>query len=182
MTAPASPRPLYRVRQFWRALSAQPDGRELAAAQAVLTPPQYALFRRMQPSEQAHSLGVLYQLHQQAIPPHELQVAALLHDAGKCLAPLQLWERAWIVLAAAIAPGWAQRQGSQPFQQAIPFWQRPLVVACQHPEWGAKLAEEAGASALAVAVIRRHQEKIDPADSSPEAALLRRLQAVDDRN
>lgn len=182
MTAPASPRPLYRVRQFWRALYAKPGTQELAAAQAVLTPQQYALFCRMQPSEQAHSLGVLYQLHQQAIPPHELQVAALLHDAGKCLAPLRLWERAWIVLAAAIAPGWAQRQGSQPLQPHMPFWQRPLAAACQHPEWGAQLAEAAGASPLAAAVIRRHQEKLDPADRSPEAALLRRLQAVDDRN
>jgi hypothetical protein len=173
---------LYRVRQFWRALSAQPDGQELAAAQAVLTPAQFALFCRMQPSEQAHSLGVLRQLYAQGSPSHELQVAALLHDAGKCLAPLRLWERAWIVLAEALAPGWAQRQGSQPLRPALPFWQRPLVVACQHAEWGAKLAEEAGASALVVAVIRRHQDKIDPADSRPEAALLRHLQAVDNRN
>ncbi len=86
MTAPASPRPLYRVRQFWRALHARPTAQELAAAQGVLTPQQYALFCRMQPSEQAHSLGVLRQLHAQALPPQDLQVAALLHDAGKCLA------------------------------------------------------------------------------------------------
>lgn len=182
MIRPTSPRPLYRVRQFWLALHARPSAQDLALVQAVLSPQQFALFSQMQPSEQAHSLGVLQQLHQHAHPPHDLQVAALLHDAGKSRMPLRLWERIWIVLAGAFAPAWAQRWGSQPVHDKKPSWQRSLAVAWQHPEWGAQLAEQAGVSPLAVAIIRRHQQKMIAANGSVEEDLLLRLQAVDDRN
>lgn len=182
MTYIASPRLLYRVRQFWHALHAQPSAHELALARAVLSPQQFNLFSRMQPSEQVHSLGVLQQLQENANPPQDLQIAALLHDVGKSILPLRLWERAWIVLASAVAPSWAQHRGSQAMHDDTPFWQRPLIVACQHPEWGARLAEEAEAPPLAVAIIRRHQQKITPTRGSFEEELLLRLQAVDDRN
>lgn len=182
MTGTTASRPLYRVRQFWHALHARPAASDLDLARLVLSPQQFALFCQMQPSEQAHSLGVLRQLQAQASVPHELQVAALLHDAGKSLAPLQLSERIWIVLVGALAPAWAQRQGSLPLHPETPFWQRPLIVARQHPEWGARLAEEAGVSPLVAAIIRRHQQKISTPNGSPAEDLLLRLQAVDDRN
>ena len=182
MTSNQSPRLLYRVRQFWHAWHARPSADELSLAQAVLTPQQFALFCRMQPSEQVHSLSLLRQLQQHTHPPHDLQVAALLHDSGKSLVPLRLWERIWIVLARGFAPAWVQRWGSQPIHAGTPFWQRPLAVACQHPEWGARLAEEVGVSPLAVAIIRRHQQKIEAAQRDGEEDLLLRLQAVDDRN
>ena len=182
MTSPAPSRPFYRVRQFWQALHARPSEPAMARAQAILSPQQFALFSLMQPSEQVHSLRLLEQLQEHAPLPHDLRVAALLHDAGKSLFPLRLWERIWIVLARAFAPAWVQRWGSQPVDPGIPFWQRPLAVACQHPEWGARLAEQAGASPLAVAIIRRHQQPHASANGSTEDELLRRLQAVDDQN
>ena len=72
----------------------------------------------------------------------------------------------------------------QPYQegQRLPAWQRPLVAARQHADWGAELAEQAGASPLAVALIRRHQQKVVLTDSNLEDGLLSKLQAVDDQN
>ena len=178
------PRLLYRVRQFWLAWQARPPAQDLALAQTLLSPAQMALFNQMLPGEQAHSLHILHQLRQQGEQPIDLQVAALLHDAGKSRLPLGLWERVWIVLVGRFAAGWFKHWGEQPLPagQRLPFWQRPLVVACQHPAWGAEMAEQVGVSPLAAALIRRHQQKVRAVNGSRENELLLRLQAVDNEN
>jgi hypothetical protein len=64
-------------------------------------------------------------------------------------------------------------------------WRRAFVVAVQHPQWGADLAAKAGASPLAVALIRRHQEQqgsLGEADAGSEDSLLARLQSVDNNS
>jgi len=183
----AEPFPLrvaYRARQFWLALQAGPSPADLGEARSLLSPAQMELFMRMQPEEQVHSLGVLRRLRLQGERQPDLLAAALLHDAGKSRLPLSVWERVWIVLVGALAPGSLRRWGDQPYQegQRLPAWQRPLVAARQHADWGAELAEQAGASPLAVALIRRHQQKVVLTDSNLEDGLLSKLQAVDDQN
>lgn len=182
MTDSFSLRVVYRVRQFWVALRAQPDPADLVEAQSLLSPTQMELFRRMQPGEQMHSLGVLRRLRLLGERQPDLLIAALLHDAGKSRLPLSALERAWVVLVGAFAPGSLERWGKQPFQegQRLPAWQRPLVTARQHAEWGAEMAEQAGVPALAVELIRRHQDKA-ALTSSLEDRLLHKLQAVDDQ-
>jgi hypothetical protein len=175
---------MYRVRQVWVAVRGQPRPQDLELARSVLSPAQMALFLRMQPGEQLHSLAVLRRLEAQGMRQPDLLAAALLHDVGKSRLPLRLWERAWIVLVGALLPGSLARWGDRPYHegQRLPAWQRPLVVACQHPEWGARMAEEAGASPLVISLIRRHQQKIPPDNNSQENRLLSMLQAVDDQN
>jgi hypothetical protein len=172
-------RVVYRTRQFWLALQAKPPARDLAQIQDVLNPSQAALFTRLQLSEQAHSLQVYTKLKEKGATHPDLLSAALLHDVGKCLAPLRLWERVAIVLAKAICSGQVKRWGEAPagasagrVVQAGPqggnerangdlrTWRRPFIIAEQHPEWGARLAEQAGASPLCAALIRRHQENL----------------------
>ena len=53
----------------------------------------------MQSSEQAHAVSVYRQLVAQGETSSDLLAAALLHDVGKSLSPLRLWERVLIVLA-----------------------------------------------------------------------------------
>jgi hypothetical protein len=174
-------RGFYRVRQFCLALWAGADARDLEPARSVLTPAQLALFTRMQSSEQAHAASVYRQLAAQGETSPDLLAAALLHDAGKSLSPLRLWERVLIVLARAVIPAQARRWGECSGYE-IRGWRRAFVVAEQHPAWGARLAAEAGASACTVALIRMHQE---PAAAGLEAEierLLRKLQSVDDHN
>lgn len=173
----------YRARQFWHALYAKPNPNELALACAALPGSLMILFDQLQPSEQAHGLKIYRQLVEQGETQPDLLVAALLHDAGKSRYRLHVWDRVLIVLARATFPQRVHTWGLG----SPTGWQRAFVIAEQHPAWGAEMAAQAGASSLAVTIIRRHQ------DFSPEAAdfmaslpledqLLYRLKILDDDN
>jgi hypothetical protein len=172
---------LYRTRQFWQALRSPPSVEDSERIQSILTEPQINLFRQMQPSEQTHSLRVLRALLAKGETQEDLLVAALLHDVGKIRARLNLLERIAIVLVKAICPRCAERWGAGP----AAGWRRAFVVSAHHPDWGAELAAGAGASSLAQALIRRHQEgqpKVGEGARSHEDRLLAKLVAVDDES
>jgi hypothetical protein len=138
-----------------------------------------ALFTRLQPSEQVHGLRVMQTLQTQGENHPDLLVAALLHDVGKINYPLHLYERVVIVLAKQFFPGpigiWGRAQPRG--------WKRPFVVAYEHPQWGAELAQEAGTGPLAVYLIREHQNDIPPqASNTSENHLLSTLQVADNQN
>jgi hypothetical protein len=174
-------RVLYRVRQFYLALRAATDPRDFEQARSVLTPAQMALFTGMQSNERAHAVGVYHQLGAQGETSSDLLAAALLHDVGRSLSPLRLWERILIVLARAVFPAQSRRWGNLP-AEGLRGWRRAFIVAELHPAWGAALAAEAGASPRLVALIRLHQE-VPPTEADPETRrLLSKLQAVDDNN
>lgn len=174
---------LYRTRQFWLALGGRPKESELALARQVLTPAQMALFASMQPGEQVHALQVLQRLLEQGERHPDLLAAALLHDCGKQLSPLSPLERAWIVLVQRLLPsrmeGWGQAERAD--LGRLPAWRRPLVVAVQHPAWGAELARQAGASALLQKLIGQHQQPPRGIPQNLEDELLVLLQAADNQ-
>lgn len=174
---------LYRLKQFWLALTAAPGANDLEEARRVLGSELMALFEMMQPSEQAHSLWVYRQLRQNADLPdqqayHDLLAAALLHDAGKSRYPLQVWERVLIVLGKTF---FGQR--TRVWGKAAPQgWRRAFVVAEQHPAWGAQMALQAGAAPRVAALIRRHQEPValNADQEALENHLLELLQRFDE--
>lgn len=171
----------YRVGQFWNALTAVPEQPALTEISGILSPQLMALFTQMQPAEQAHSLSVYCKIRSAGLENKDLWVAALLHDVGKVKFPLNLWERVEIVLFNKIAPEKAHNWGlAQPAG-----WRKPFVVAVQHPDWGADLAKQAGASPLTVSLIRRHQEHaVEIGDNSDrlENQLLKQLQIYDNES
>lgn len=175
---------LYRLRQFWHALEAQPDQEGLKLASSLLTPLQMALFGKLQYSEQAHALKVLTRLLMQGEEHPDLLAAALLHDCGKQLSPISSLQRAWIVIAQALFPARAEEWGQveQEMLAELPAWRRALAVAEQHPIWGAELARQAGASPLLQALISRHQERLNHRHTNLEDELLHKLQVVDNES
>lgn len=168
----------YRSRQFWNALRSP---RKLVARESLqphLTSTQYLLFRRMQPSEQAHAYQIFKSLKASGQTNPDLLAAALLHDVGKILYPLSILERAMIVLGMRFLPGAAQRWAA-----GTPSGlRRPFVVAARHAEWGADLASKAGANPRAVELIRHHQDPMLPDTDLDTQRLLTALQAADEEN
>jgi hypothetical protein len=163
---------LYRTRQFLNALPATRTPVKTEALLPHLSPLQIALFRRMQRSEQSHALQVFNLLKDAGQTDPDLLSAALLHDVGKVMFPLSLFDRVIIVLGKAFFP----RQTVRWSEGKPNRFRRPFVVAARHPEWGADLAEQAGASPRTVELIRRHQDVL-PGDDQALAA----LQAADDK-
>lgn len=174
-------RMFYRTRQGVRALLAWVRPVADAEAQAVLSPPLYALFLRMRRSERQHSLRVYQALRRAGHTQPDLLVAALLHDVGKIRADFWLPEKVFVVLVKA-----ASARRYHAWGQGEPRgWRRPFVVSVQHPAWGGQMAAAAGASALAVELIRRHADALPPDNSAPPTEierLLAVLQHADDHN
>ena len=177
----------YRARQAWFTLRSLPSQEDLYLASTILNDPQLALFSLMQGSEQAHSLRALRLLLDRCESEPDLCVAVLLHDVGKIRCPLNLLERVLIVLAQRANPAAVRRWGEIAPGESCPRWgwHKPFVVALRHPGWGAEMAHQAGASPLAVDLIRRHQERIPtpvPEDAPKVEQLLALLQSVDDNS
>jgi len=163
----------YRTRQFWNALLSPRKRVETEVLLPHLSPSQIVLFRRMQPSEQAHAYQVFERLKAAGQTEPDLLAAALLHDVGKILVPLSLPDRVVIVLGKRLFRRRARRWG----EGTLSRLRRPFVVASHHPGWGADLAKQAGASSRTVDLIRHHQDI-----SSADNPLLAALQAADDEN
>ena len=161
---------VYRASQFlhyWRNAPLNPAA-QTRVDSILPTPELRALFRRLSPGEQAHSLEVLERVQARfpTAPPDLLQ-AALLHDVGKTRAPLNIVERVLVVLGQKLVPNRWEHWSPKAFS-----------VATQHAGWGADLAAQAGASPLTVMLIRRHQTHVSSA-ATVEDELLEHLQAAD---
>jgi hypothetical protein len=176
ITVKKQPRPAYRLQQFMLAFHPPAQAVETAQVSPYLAPAQLALFRHLQRSEQWHACLVLNKLLDQGESDRDLLAAALLHDLGKIHYPLHTWERVLIVLMKRSFPRLVQRWGQASPQGLV----KPFAVACQHAKWGADLAEKAGASALTVELVRRHEEELPDEGNSAQDRLLRLLKQVDD--
>ena len=168
----------YRSRQFWNALLSPRKRVQSEVLLPYLTPTQLILFRRMQPSEQVHAFQLFKRLKAAGHADIDLLTAALLHDAGKILYPLSIFDRVAIVLGKRLF-----RRASQRWAEGTPRGLRlPFVVAARHAGWGAELASQAGASTRTVELIRRHQDPPVPNPGSRTERLLAALQAADDES
>lgn len=163
-----------RIQQGVRALIAFTHAVDYDLAAQYLNDAQLALFKRMKRSEQLHSLNVLRHLGN---PIHDVAVAALLHDCGKILYPLAIWQKSIAVITRKIAQNrymaWSKKSPKH-------WWYRAFVVAEHHPQWGADLVSQTGASAQTIWLIAHHADKSCPLHAYGNA--LRDLQRADDVN
>lgn len=167
-----------RLKQGLRAIFALAHPVDYGRVTEVLSPPLLRLFQRMRRVEQLHSLRVMQTLVAQGHADHDLLVSALLHDCGKSRYRFTLPERVLVVLVKRLFPAafarWSMGEADT--------WRRMFVISAQHPQWSAEDMESAGASALAVALARRHQDRLEGVLTGDEDRLLVALQAADDDN
>lgn len=174
------PLSLYRVGQFFRALTARHlKPAEQQEAEAALRPEGSALFQRMATYDQRHSYEVMCTLIEGGQADPALLTAALLHDVGKSFHPLRLWERPLVVLARLFRPASAQDWGNgKPMG-----WRRPFVIYENHAKWGAQMAAEAGCSSQVVWLVQNHHTSMNHSDATEqERAWLQALQQADGAN
>lgn len=156
----------YRVRQFFRALTARINARDRQVVLTTLPPMLADLFYRQSTNDQRHALDVYETLRDSGYDDPALLQAALLHDVGKAAGRIPVPYRVAIVLIRAVRPAWICRL-ALPDPQS---WRYPFHVYDQHPAQGATLARAAGAAPAVVALIAAHHA---PGDD-PLALALRR--------
>jgi len=165
----------YRSRQFWNALLSPGKRVTSEALLPHLTSAQLVLFRRMQPAEQLHAYQLFKLLEAAGQTAPDLLTAALLHDVGKILVPISIFDRIIIVVGNFLF-----RKAARRWAEGTPHgWHLPFVVAEQHAGWGADLVIQTGASPLTVELIRRHHDCPMQNPNSPAEHLLAILQAAD---
>ena len=184
----------YRVGQFLQALTARVSEEEIEKATRILAPEARSLFRRQAIQDRRHALAVYHALQRAGHTNPHLLAAALLHDVGKASIRLPAWQRAVIVLLHRLAPrllgrlggeearGHAQNRPTKLAEAPSRSWRPPFGIHAQHPEIGALWAQAAGCSALTVALIRRHQDRLVSCQTEEEDKLLAALQVADGRN
>jgi hypothetical protein len=175
---------IYRARQFWHTVFLQVDLQRRQQAQGYLAPTQWDLFARLQPVEQEHAVRMLHMLLEQGENQPDLLVAALLHDVGKLHYPLNPVERAVVVLGQALFPAAARRWGRLAVDgwDSLPGWRKAFVLAEQHAEWGARLAQQAGVSSLAESLIRHHHHPPKSSGVELEQVLQYKLWVIDNKS
>jgi hypothetical protein len=169
----------YRLAQFWWAVSAkgfQPKAN--SEIESTLSEAEYGLFARFSTADQRHSYQVYKTLCKAGYAQPDLLKAGILHDIGKTIVSLSVWEKSLTVIGEKFFPKLLSSWGRGNLQG----WKRPFVVRVQHPEWGARMAEDAGSSVLVVNLIRRHQDSLPENPAGLEEELLGLLQWADNQN
>ncbi len=173
----------YRAGQFFRAVAALAAGdlpeQDCALVTEVLPAGLHVLFFRMALNDQRHCLEVYRLLRSQGHADADLLRAALLHDCGKALGRIALWQRVALVLVRVARPtllDWLAGSGASSSDRA---WRYAFYIQREHARLGADLASQAGASPATVAYIRRHETPLETTPRTPEAELLLALQRAD---
>lgn len=170
----------YRIQQGLLVLFAFTRRVDDAFVQQHLSPSEFALFKQLAKSEQLHSIHVLQTVLQQAEQtPHDLAVAALLHDVGKSRYRLMIWQKTLSVLVKKFLPHY---YGAWSKDERLTFWRAPFVVRQYHAQWSGKLLSQAGSSERAIWLAEHHQDSAQDWLNHPHYPLLIRLQAADDAN
>lgn len=147
---------LYRVYQFINAVFPHLTQTEINWAINHLSPEASELFLQQSRPEQRHAIDVAKSIIHANFPLlfddfQNLITAALLHDCGKSVVFLRLWQRVYIVLMHRM-PQFVLSL----LNRSHPFFSFPLKIDERHALWGECLAKKAGLNSVVCLLIREH--------------------------
>ena len=152
------------VERFFRGFRWALTPAEVRLARELLGPDELLLFAALQGRERRHAMDVVRELRARGAPSPDLLVAALLHNVGN--GSLHLHERVAYTLLRLLAPRLLERLASP-----VGFgFRRAMAAQRDHPQRGAALLAEAGASERVQRLVRGHHDA--SADGDAELAQL----------
>lgn len=150
----------YRLRQLYKAIIPKIKDEELTWLQEVLTEKELSLFFKQLLIEQRHAIDVACEIFWQKSEIvhnmgetafNNLLKAAFLHDCGKSLIRLHLWQRVFIV-----SYGYLPQKIKNNIKSLRNVFSKTIVIYEQHPLWGKHLAAKIGISEDIQALIENH--------------------------
>lgn len=147
---------IYRVLQFAHAIFPNLNPKDIEWALKYLTPAASVLFLQQSLPEQRHAIDVTKSILKAKHPLSmddfkNLVIAALLHDCGKSVLSIRLWQRVFIVLIQKIPKSLRSR-----IESGHSIFAYPLKIETRHALWGGYLAEDAGLNLVICQLIREH--------------------------
>ena len=166
---------LKRVRQFYRALTADISVEDEKYLMAHLSNEERELFFKMGLIDQFHSLNVAYTIERlviqdkQGIDREFLIRCALLHDIGKINVKTSVWDKVFAVLVTTFFPRLADELELK--------GNRTIYIYRNHAELGGQALQKMGLIQEAKIVARHHSP---PKDDDPRE--LKLLRIADEEN
>ena len=160
---------LKRVRQFYRALTADISIEDEKYLMAHLNRQEQELFFKMGLIDQFHSLNVAYTIERliiqdkQGVDREFLIRCALLHDIGKINVKTSVWDKVFAVLVTTFFPRLADELELK--------GNRTIYIYRNHAELGGQKLQQMGMIQEAKIIARHHSPP--RADDSKELKLLR---------
>lgn len=151
----------YRLRQLYKALRPKIKEEELTWLRGVLTEQELSLFDKQLLIEKRHAIDVASEVLCQKSDVvlnlgetafNNLLKAAFLHDCGKSLISLRLWQRVFIVCYNYLP----QRTKKSITSRQRSIFSKTIVIYHQHPCWGKHLAAKTGLNQEVQALIENH--------------------------
>lgn len=158
----------YRIKQVYNAVFAKVEQNEYLWLGTVLNSKELALFHRQSLTEQRHAFDVAYdiQYNNQLLKKiygeknyEDILKASLLHDCGKSLIKLRLWQRIFIVILGYLPNEWKNKASKQ-----RNIFGKTLMIYQLHPSWGKCLAKNAGTNEHVQCLILNHHTPVNPLD------------------
>lgn len=169
-----------RIKQFYRAVTADLSEDDRAFLKKYLSVQETALFYKMNVYDQRHVINVAYSAEKLAkkgkIDKSLLLRAALLHDVGRSADFICLWDKVVFVLLSAMPAVFLQKAAKSGRGGFIGRRRKALYICLNHAEVGAQKLEQIGQIKLAQ-IVRRHHDKPSK-DDSEELTLLRRADEI----
>jgi hypothetical protein len=157
---------VYRISQFWNAITAHLSDKELHEISSVLMAEEIFLFRAMSVIDQRHCLDVYLTVKEKQDAAVSMDTslvlrAALLHDVGKSCFKITILDRILITLS--------------PVSFLFFFWKKEHLksIRDKHASYSAKLVSDTSLKLL----LERHHFP-PSADDSPELSLLKEADSL----